>query len=131
MDLEIKARVGSSDRRIFMQEGFFVLGKIETVVHKHIYPEIHIAFGGEIDFFVDAQTISLKSGDVLVIPQKLYHCCIRQDRDAKDIIFQLDIRIEDVIKYRASENIIQLFIAEIKRISQTCDYSKISAYISQ
>ena len=115
MNNELKVRVGTSEKKIFLQPGFYDFSIGISHIHKHKYSEIHIVAAGKTLFVVDNKTFELTKGDVFAIPANTYHACTFRSCDIIDTAFQIESPIEKISNIKFSPETLSDFFNEIKQ----------------
>ena len=123
--LEVK----TENLHLFLQAGFFDGSRSTTAMHSHGYTEFHLVLQGEADFLVGEEEYTLMPGDVLAIPQNIYHSCIRRNEETRTIAFQIKRPLEYVRQIRVSPVIIGEFGNQIKFARQSGVYALVVKYI--
>ena len=128
---ELIFTVSNEKHKAFFMNGFLSSSK-ETAsnLHKHNFSEIHFVTGGNAVFLVGEKKTSLKSGDIMIIPQGEFHCCIKKDNDVLHNAFQVDFEVKDTKTTNIGSEVISKLFWEIDNLKKTNDYTKISSYIS-
>ena len=128
---ELSFSIANKKHRAFFMNGFLSSSK-ETAsnLHKHNFPEIHFIAGGNAVFLTGKSKTNLKSGDIMIIPQGVFHCCIQKDEGTLHNAFQVDFDVKEVRKANIGSEVISNLFSEIENLRMTGDYTKVSAYIS-
>ena len=126
----LTVRTASGEHKVFLQGGFYLSSFSTSCIHEHNYAEIHLIAGGNAEFTVKDQTLTLKSGAMLVIPSKVYHSCVSKDTDTMHCAFQIDCAPSSYFTYELNPELILEFFRTIKNTSEEDDHSAIAAYIS-
>lgn len=94
---EMKAYVGESEYRIFLQQGFFQHYVSTSNLHNHRYSEIHVVKSGIIDFYVNGECFRVPQQQAVIIPAGVYHTRKCQDEENTFVCaFQADIEAEKI-----------------------------------
>ena len=129
MYAELNVRIGTEERKAFLQDGFYA--RIETNnFHKHNYTEFHLVTDGNVKFRLGDKDVFVKKGSLLVVPGWVLHCCIEKEETAMHTTFQLDVEVDKYMVFEINENIIKEFLKEYKNCESDGNYNKIAAYIS-
>ena len=113
-----------------MQAGFYVNNAPTIRIHQHNYTEVHLVTGGDACFQIGDMTYQVKSGDMLVIPKRTFHCCVGLEQEARHTAFQIDYEVKRVVSYHCSADTILNFLQEIKNCGISGDYAKVSAFLT-
>lgn len=111
----------------FLQDGFFNCSTT-TNVHSHNYAEVHIVLNGVVAMYVGDEYVEVGSGQMILIPSKVLHACIKQDDGAMRTAFQIDYPVLDCKVYSVSERVLADIFDEIKRCDD--DFTRLSALIA-
>ena len=126
---EINVKIGSQEHKVYLQNGFYKSSPTPGL-HNHNYTEIHMISGGNAIFIVGNETYTVSSGDVLVIPPKVYHCCSVTDDNVCLSALQISHSIEKPALYSIDPGIMSSFFKEIARAGESGDHAIVSAYIT-
>lgn len=127
---EIILRIGASNKKVLLSDGFYNLYTKTSALHNHYHTEIQIITQGDAKFIVDGKQVELSAGDILAIPPNIYHYCTDVSDKNHHIAFYIDKSIPDVMQQTCSLELLQSFLCDIEALKTTNNYSKISAYIS-
>lgn len=127
---ELTVAIGTRERKVFLQNGFYSSTPPTPYMHKHNYPEVHCVSGGSATFAVDDSEYALGDGLLLVIPGGVYHGCVCIDGTANHTAFQIDIEVTAAEIHSISGNVITEFISEIDRCDKNGDHGRVAAFIS-
>ena len=130
-ELAIKTPIG--DFSAFLQLGFY-----ENITcsrfHNHNYIEVHLVLDGSSTFVIEDKQYEIKSGQMLIIPKKSLHACMRQDESTMRTAFQMDCAPKNDISHpeviSVEEGTLRRFFDEIKLCRENNDYALIAAFIS-
>ena len=70
---ELLVNIGSENRKVFLQDGFYTPFLRRQPPHKHNYPEIHVVTGGRVVFHVGEGLYSSTDGNLVIIPGTHLH----------------------------------------------------------
>ena len=130
MNNTLNIKIGSKNCDIFLQGGFYSPVTQKTPLHKHSYAEIHIVANGTIDFKVGDALHSSVNGNLIFIPDNIFHCVVNEDPNAYHVAFQIDVDEQSFLTKQISTQTILDFLNEIEKCKATNDYTMVSAYIS-
>ena len=102
----ISVKVGSSFKKIFLQNGFYRHNIALSPLHSHNYSEIHSIISGKAKFFIENKEYLLEAGSILIIPPKTFHWVIAESDDATSIAFQIDHSAESLVIKNISPHIL-------------------------
>ena len=89
--------LGGQERKIFLKGGFYPRASFSSPLHSHHYAEIHMVLEGEALLWVEGKTITLKAGQLLLIPAKLYHKVIHMDQNTAHSAFGINFGSDEVV----------------------------------
>lgn len=121
--------IAGTEIEVFMQGGFWDFNFTSPAFHKHRYAEIHVVSQGEIDFILNGDTVCLKAGEILVIPDNTFHR-YEKKKEVNHFAFQINYPIAKLRKLKVSQDIISKTINEISAYKKSGESTKLSAYIS-
>lgn len=127
---ELEVRIGTKTCKAFFKskkEEFF--NKISPI-HNHHYTEIHLLARGEISFDVDNKRYNLTPGNILAVPQEMYHICLNTSLENTHICFFIDVSIKSPKLIEVPSNLIEGFIEDYKKAFDNGNYCKIASYVS-
>lgn len=126
-ELPIQTPLGAC--HVFLQQGFYS-GLASTTFHTHNYTEIHLLLGGTATIALEGGECVLHSGDMLVIPPRTLHACVRQEAEARHSAFQIDQDVGAHTIFPLDEAVVRCYFSEIQRAKKTGDYTVLSALIA-
>ena len=91
MNNKLNIKIGSKNCDIFLQDGFYSPAIQKTPLHKHGYAEIHIVANRIINFKVGDALHSSVNGNLIFIPDNIFHCVVNEDPNAYHVAFQIDV----------------------------------------
>lgn len=127
---ELTVRVGTQDVRLFLQDGFFDFKKVATVLHRHLYAEVHLLERGSARFLVNDAQVVVEPGEFFVIPPGVFHKCAASTPAARHIAFQVGAAVEDFARYRAAEGVPGRLLREIEGYQATGAGAGMAAYLA-
>lgn len=127
---ELKVRIGTSDKKCILGNGFYSSFMPTVNLHKHNYAEIHVIAKGNARLKFENSGISLTAGDVFIIPENRIHAFESYSEDILHTAFLIESKKEELQFQRIPEELLNLFFAEIKSCERSKNYAKVSAYIS-
>ena len=130
MNNELKIKIGSEERKIFLQDGFYKNILPGGNLHKHKYTEIHVMCGGSGEIIVDGKRYDVTSDSVIAIPRGALHSCAMKSEGGYHRAFQIDALIEKLFISNIDNGISCGFFSEIEKSEKTDDCSLLCAYIS-
>lgn len=129
MYYEMSVYIDDKYCKVFLQDGFYKCISSIKILHKHNYPEIHIISGGSASFNVSNETITVKDGEMLVIPKGIFHSWVNQSHDTLHSALQIDIQIDAPTVITADSAVIRGMFNEIEKCNESKDHSVIATYI--
>ncbi len=128
---ELSFTAGNEKHRAFFMNGFLSSSnESATNLHKHNFSEIHFITGGNASFLVGESKTQLESGDIMIIPQGEFHCCLEKEKSTLHNAFQVDFSVPGVRTSHIGSEVISNLFFEIESLKKTGDYVKVSSYIS-
>lgn len=127
---ELTVSIGTQKYKAFFKAGFYQPQVITSYLHKHNYTEIHVITGGTATYTIEDKIYRLKSGDMLIIPRNIFHCCTQKDDKTLFAAFQINYDVDKTEFYSIGSDIFMDFIEEIEKSKNSRNYTKLSAYIS-
>ena len=126
----LNVKTATGEHKVFLQGGFYMTASGTSCIHEHNYAEIHLIAGGSARFTVEDKTLTIDSGDMLIVPKKTFHSCDLMEDSARHCAFQIDCDIDSVKRYELSDEIIIDLFRKIESTSADDDHSAISAHIA-
>ncbi len=126
MDYEFTVTIANQPYKVFLQPGFSRFNMFSPSLHRHLYPEIHLFYDGDVKMTVNGNAYDVKDSELCVIPPKTYHCFLHHKEDMLHTAFQID----------APLNIFQICSLPPQTAKAYFDairegnYTKIASYIS-
>lgn len=127
---EIIVKIGNQEKKCILGNGFYSASAPTPNLHKHNYAEIHIVAKGSVSLRCDTRCINISSGSVFLIPENTLHVFESYDKELLHTAFLIESKADSFKLRDMPQELLALFLEEIKRCEETNDYSKISAYIS-
>ena len=129
MNNELILKIGSKNRKVLFQNGFYAHTVQSTRLHKHNCAEIHVVAKAHSALIVDGKTHTLVDGDIVLVPRETSHCFKDINYEHKSAGFQVDypfnsLAIKNIPRELASE-----FLKEIDLCAAGGDYTRIAAYV--
>ena len=127
---ELEVRIGNKQCKVFFKskrEQFF--NKISPF-HNHHYTEIHLLARGTLTFDIDNEKYELVAGNVLAVPQGIYHICFKTSSENTHICFFIDASIKAPKLLKMPSDLIENFIEDYKKAFDNGNYCKIASYVS-
>lgn len=90
MNYEMQITVGTKNVRVFLQAGFFNLCAKPSAYHRHRYTEAHVAVSGVLRYNVDGEDVTIRDGEMYVIPPMTFHRCISATENAERLAFMVE-----------------------------------------
>ena len=129
MNYKLTVPVGNSRKTFFLQKGFYTHKTTVSPIHKHYYTEIHIVSEGNISYTLGKKTLVLEGGGILAIPPNTLHSCTSIDGAPAHCAFLIDASLKSPRLVTLSPDTIKDFFNEIKKASETDNYSVISGFL--
>ncbi len=127
---ELNIRTNSDNFKVFIQDGFFSYVAPTSRPHAHSFTEIHFVMCNNSVMNIGNETVTLNSGDMVVIPKGVYHRCISDDLCTMHTAFQIDCEIDKFKIFNIGTALAGEFFKEICTLKHTNDYSKFSAFVA-
>ena len=130
LDNELTVSVGGRMRKIFLQKGFYCDDPPTIGIHRHNYPEVHLIIGGCACFTTDCGEIAVSDGEMLIIPQGIYHGCRSYNQGIKHTAFQVECEVGSIEKIALSKGLTESFFDEISNCVKSDDHGTVASFIS-
>lgn len=130
MNYELMIKIGATEKKVFLQSGFFNSVNANSPVHKHCYAEVHIVSRGSVDFYLNNETLTIKAGHVFIIPPDTLHSAFRKEMDTSSISFMINAPVENIASSSISPDVLASLLKEIKECTKSDNFSAISAHIA-
>jgi YesN/AraC family two-component response regulator len=127
---ELSVKIGPTEHKAFLQNGFFSQATKSTPLHKHTYAEIHIIAQGQAEYTIGDNIHSSRDGNLIIIPKNVFHAISKREDGTVCTAFQIDCSVPSFLSSQLPQYMAQDFIAQIQKSQQTGDYGAVSAYIS-
>ena len=129
MHYEMSVYIDEKTCKVFLQDGFYTYMSSTKITHKHNYSEIHIVSGGSAVFKVSKEVITVKDGEILVIPKGIFHSWVNESPDTLHSAFQIDLSVDTLSIITADSSVVRGLFNEIAKCNESKDHSVIAAYI--
>ncbi len=130
MHNELTIKIGSQERKAFLQDGFYTNISPSNHLHKHNYTEVHLVSGGQALFNVGGSMYSTDGDTMLVIPSGTFHSCSAMDTGMRHSAFQITCSVDRFTVHNIDSGIIPSFFEEIRKSEKSTDYTIVCAYIA-
>lgn len=131
MNHEILLRIGGSNEKAFLQNGFLRSAEATArIFHRHNYPEIHLIGSGCAAFRVDADVVSLMPGQAILVPAGVYHCCDTAETGATHVAFQTTAALKSFAFSRLPCDVLDRLAGCIPRLYETADFVCLSGVLA-
>lgn len=127
---EILIRVGNTEKKCILGNGFYSSALPTRNLHKHNYAEIHVIARGNMGLKYENESLSLSAGDVFIIPENTLHAFEGYDGDVLHTAFLIESRCEKMLLHKQPIQLLNQFFREIEDCEKSGNYAKIAAYIS-
>ncbi len=128
---ETLINIAGKETTIFMQDGFFSFFDTDTSTHKNAYTELHCIEKGTMEYVIDGESFLTQPGDLIVIPAGVFHSKRILDTEKHSAcIFQVDIKVENVLKHKLSPDIFTELIKCAREYSNEGKSLKLSSYLA-
>jgi len=127
---ELSVKIANKNYKAFFKGGFYNHSLTTSSIHKHNYSEIHIISRGNATYNIENEIYSLTSGDMLIIPRDVFHCCIKKTPETRLSAFQINYNVNEISTVSIDSNIFDIYHKEIEKSIISQDYTTVSAYIS-
>lgn len=125
----LTVKTPARDIKAFLQSGFYSF-RASPALHRHNYTELHLILGGDADFNVGGQRFHAESGDMLLIPPRVMHICLRQSEGARRTAFQIDLGCEEVRVLPVNQAVLGEFFAAVAECIKTGEHGEVAAYMA-
>ena len=123
-------KVRDTERKVFLQDGFYHNIRSSIRLHKHKYADVHIVLDVRSKFVVGRETFYLEPGSVILIPKDVYHLCENTEDGGRHIAFQIEYEANDMIICPVEMAVAECLFAEIAKQGIGGDHTKISLYLA-
>ena len=127
---ELNVMLRGTERKVFLQDGFYKSITSSVRLHKHKYADIHIIMGVESEFTVGGEVLHLPKNTLILIPRDVYHFCENTEDGGRHIAFQIEYEAEECKTYPIDALIAECLISEIEKQGVTGDHRKIALYLA-
>ena len=127
---ELDVKIANKNYKAFFKDGFYNHSLTTSSIHKHNYSEIHIISRGNATYNIENEIYSLTSGDMLIIPRDVFHCCIKKTPGTRLSAFQINYNANDISTINIDSNICDMYHKEIEKSITSQNYTTVSAYIT-
>lgn len=126
---EMIVNVAGKDVKVMMQRGFFNDKEKSAHIHRHNYTEIHFSKRGKSEYIVGNERVEIKTGEVLVIPGKVYHQFEANEHNFSPCAFQINIAVKEIKKIQISPTILDSLLFEIEEFKKSGRCARLASYI--
>lgn len=126
MDYEFTVTIANQPYKVFLQPGFARFNMFSPRLHRHLYPEIHLFYDGNVKLSVNGCKHDVNDSELCVIPPKIYHCFLNHDEDMLHTAFQIDAPLSKFQKSSLPPQTAKAYFDAIRE----GNYTKIASYIS-
>ena len=130
MNGELTVKIGNTDRKVLLQEGYFDFNVIKSPLHKHSYGELHVVEQGSVRYGMPGGAVDVPAGTVLAIPPDVFHRCLSFEENTRHIAFQIEAPVERLTAQVFPREVLTAFFKEIEAALQSGNYAGVAAYIS-
>lgn len=130
MNNELTLKIGSKNRKVLFQDGFYAHTVQSTRLHKHNCAEIHVVAKAQSALIIDGKAHTLSDGDIVLIPRETSHCFKSIDSRHKSAGFQVDYPFNRFAVKNVPRELTEEFLREIDLCAACGDYTRIAAYIN-
>lgn len=125
----LTVKTPARDIKAFLQSGFYGF-RASPTLHRHNYTELHLILNGDADFNVGRNRIHAKSGDMLLIPPRVMHICLRQSEGALRTAFQIDLPCEEARVLPVNQAVLGEFFTAVTECTKTGEHGEVAAYMA-
>lgn len=130
MNGELTVKIGNTDRKVLLQDGYFDFNVIKSPLHKHSYAELHVVESGVVCYGIQGNAIEVPAGTVLAIPPDVFHRCLSFKENTRHIAFQVEVPVAKITAAAFPWEVLTAFFTEIEAALQSGNYAGVAAYIS-
>lgn len=127
---ELTVQIADLEVTAFMQGGFFDFENLSKNLHEHQYSEIHFVAQGEFTMVVDKTPYTLRSGDILVVPSKIFHYITDSTDDIRHCAFQVSLPVKGLKRFSFDRHILSAMMEEIVLVENGKSPFALSMYIA-
>ena len=111
---ELIITTANQKHKAFFMNGFHVASEPTSNLHKHNFAEIHMVAKGNAVFSIGEELHTLNDGNLMIVPQGIFHCCVDRDENTIHTAFQIDYDVKEVSTYNMGTHAILGFFEEIE-----------------
>lgn len=126
----LSIKVGSSNKKVYLQNGFYDREFRFSPLHSHNYSEIHVVASGRVKFSISGKEETAEAGSIIMIPPKIFHWVMTASDDVRHIAFQIEHTSTAVKLKKLSVVLLSELLDEIAAAYKNNDYTAVSAYLS-
>ena len=130
MNREFTIDINGKETNVYMQIGFFSHEDMSYPLHTHIFAEMHIFLNGSAVLKCDNDNISIKEGDVLIVPADMPHQYYSIEKNAKRITFLIERNCNTICKMSVLKPLLALLCDEIQDYVLSGRCCKLKALLS-
>ena len=130
---ELTVRTPSAELTAFLQSGFYNYSEacgVSVGMHDHNYSEVHILLDGRATVKADGEAFELSDGEILLLPPRVMHCTVAQDRAVRHTAFQISYDTNLAVKSRVDRRLLELLFDAIDEARAGGEYDRLSSLIA-
>lgn len=129
MNYELDVTQNGKIAKVFFKSLVMNEAALSKVIHSHRYAEIHIIFQGCADILIENSTYTCTPGDMLLIPDGMYHCYRKTTPDAGMIAFQMEGGGASILRKSISQNVMNEVVSLFQKDSFYTEREKTAALL--
>ena len=130
MKNELLVRLGDSDVKCILMDGFYTPGPPTRTLHRHNYTEIHVISGARASFELDNREVTFEGFCAFALPHGVMHRFLSAEGEVRHSAFLTEQPLSAFTRCEISESVANDFFAETERCAETGNYARMSALIS-
>lgn len=130
MKNELSVRLGDSDIKCILMDGFYTPDPPTRTLHRHNYTEIHVISGARVIFELDNREVTFDGFNAFALPSGVMHRFLSADGEVRHSAFLTEQPLSAFTRCELSAPVAEDFFAEAAMCAKTGNYARISALIS-
>lgn len=123
----VEISIGNNNFNVYMSDSAGIFDA-SSVVHKHNYAEIHIISGGQVSFNIQGKEYICCG--IIAIPGETFHSWSHIGANMTHYAFQTNFPVTELKLGKLNQGIADGFFYELSKLSNSNDYTMLSAYFN-
>ena len=126
---ELKIKIGTLEKKLYLRTGVEQFSTHVSTIHKHRAAEVHVIAAGSVSFLVEGKPYTVRAGEVFVIPPMQTHVCSFASEENRYANFYVDVPMDEPIRIRMDAGVAEAFIRQYEESQEQENYTKLAAFL--